>query len=129
MATAEATEIEVASAQLKARLAELPGSITDEQLDAMDVKAFTALCNTIREHVQWDEQRAMVSDLTKRYLALCKDPSKLVEALLSIKNGDPERGYRSATNPLHRYSQEVLDFNVGLQRELLCSNVCSNMGR
>jgi hypothetical protein len=115
MATAEATEIEVASAQLKARLAELPGSITDEQLDAMDVKAFTALCNTIREHMQWDEQRAMVSDLTRRYLALCKDPSKLVEALLAIKDRDPQRTFNESLAPLQQRSATIYVKAQGVQ--------------
>jgi hypothetical protein len=54
MATADSkpTEFEIASAQLKARVAELPDSITDEQLEAMNVEAFTALCSTAREHIE-----------------------------------------------------------------------------
>jgi hypothetical protein len=105
LATAKlSTEIERVSAQLKARLAELPGSITDKQLDAMDVIAFTALCSTLRQYLDQWQQQAVISDLTKRYLALCKDPSTMVEALLAIKDNNPEhlRLYKGK-NPLHSY--------------------------
>eukprot|EP00953_Heterococcus_sp_UTEX-ZZ885_P004473 2922-Heterococcus_DN1.PRE.7 len=112
------TEVEIVSAQLKARLAELPGSITDKQLETMDVKAFTALCSTLRGHLDQWQQQVVMSDLTRRYLALCKDPSTMVEALLALKDNNPEHlRQNKGKNPLHCYSKEVLDFMLNYKEK------------
>jgi hypothetical protein len=105
-ATATPEGFEMGSEQLKA----LPDSITDEQLEAMNVEAFTAFCSTAREHLGYDQDK-VIGSLNKRYVGLCKDPSTLVEALVAIKKADPERPYNRylyEPNPLHHYSKEVL---------------------
>jgi hypothetical protein len=90
----------------------------------MDVNAFEALCNTVRRHLNpWDKQQAVISDLTERYLALCKDPSKLVEALLAIKDGNPERDYTGRNSEAKTpciAKQRGARVHVESQREVSC---------